>query len=85
MERTQVYLTSEQKARLEALARARSVPMADVVRDAVDQYLAASEPRDLLAAINKTFGTVPEWKDKDGATLQRELRAMWGDLRHGKE
>lgn len=85
MERTQIYLTSEQKARLETIARARSVPMADVVRDAVDEYLLSNEPNQLLSAINKTFGTVTEWKGKDGVALQRELRAMWEDSRHGKK
>ena len=67
------------------IARARSVSMADVVRDAVDQYLLDSEPNQLLAVINKTFGTVTEWKDKDGVALQRELRAMWEDTGHDKK
>jgi hypothetical protein len=59
--------------------------MADVVRDAVDQYLLASEPDQLLAVIDKTFGTVAEWKDKDGVALQRELRAMWVDAKLDKK
>jgi len=79
VERTQVYLTSEQKARLEAIAQIRSVSMADVVREAVDRYLLASEPSQLLAAINETFGVATEWKDRDGVAIQRELRAMWED------
>lgn len=85
MERTQIYLTAEQKARLEAIARARAVPMADVVRDAVDRYLSASESGQLLEAINRTFGTVKEWKDRDGVEIQRELRAMWEEGDHGKK
>ena len=85
VERTQVYLTSEQKARLETIARAKSVSMADVIREAVDQYLLDSEPNQLLAAINRTFGTVSEWKDKDSVVFQRELRAMWGDTCRDKK
>lgn len=84
MERTQIYLTAEQKARIEAIARARSVPMADVVRDAVAQYLLANEPDQLLAVIRETFGAVAEWKDKDGVVLQREIRSTWEDSKHGK-
>ncbi len=83
MERTQVYLTAEQKARLEAIARARSVPMADVVRDAISQYLLANEPDQILAVIRETFGAVVEWKDRDGVALQRELRSMWEGTKHG--
>ncbi|MEX0973821.1 MAG: CopG family transcriptional regulator [Bacillota bacterium] len=85
MERTQIYLAAEQKARLEAIARAKSVPMADVVRDAVAQYLLASEPDQLLTVIKETFGAVVEWKEKDGVALQRELRSMWEDSKHGKQ
>ncbi len=79
MERTQIYLTSVQKARLEAVARARSVSMADVVREAVDKYLLDIGPDQLILTIRETFGVAKEWKDRDGVEIQRELRSMWGD------
>lgn len=79
MERTQIYLTSEQKTRLEAVARARSVSMADVVREAVDTYLLDIAPDQLILAMKETFGVAKEWKDRDGVEIQRELRSMWGD------
>jgi hypothetical protein len=39
--RFEVYLTEEQKAKLDAIARARSVPMSRVIHDWIDE---APEP-----------------------------------------
>ncbi|MBU6281282.1 hypothetical protein KGQ64_03490 [bacterium] len=41
VERMQIYLARGQRVRLDALARRRSQPVAQLVREAVDQYLAA--------------------------------------------
>ena len=84
LKRTQIYLTEEQRKRLEAISRARSVPMADVVRDAVDQYLLAGGSSQFLTALKETFGAVTEWKDKDGVAIQRELRSMWEEDAGGR-
>ena len=56
--RTQVYLTEEQRQRIDALAEAEGVTMAEVVRRAVDAYLdeESPNPRHALAA---TFGADP--------------------------
>ena len=43
MRRTQLYLSVEQRLRLDALGRARGRTMADLVREAVDRYLATSD------------------------------------------
>ena len=51
--RTQIYLTDEQRARLDERARREERPMAQLVRDAVDEYLAGAD--DLEA----TFGSAP--------------------------
>lgn len=77
MERTQIYLTSEQKARIEAIAKSRSVPMADVIRDAVSHYLAVSDPGERSRVLQRTFGSVTEWKEQDGLELSRGLRSQW--------
>ena len=45
MQRTQLYLTHEQRRRLDALARAAGTSMADVVREAVETYLAGRQSR----------------------------------------
>lgn len=55
--RTQVYLTEAQRDRIDRVARARGVTMAEVIRSALDEYLADDvDPADALAA---TFGADP--------------------------
>jgi hypothetical protein len=51
--RTQVYLTDEQRARLAERARAKGVPMSELIRDAVDTLRAAEDDLDA------TFGAAP--------------------------
>ena len=56
--RTQVYLTEEQRTRIDTLAAAEGVTMAEIVRRALDAYLdeESPDPRPALAA---TFGADP--------------------------
>jgi predicted DNA-binding protein len=66
--RTQIYLTEEQRARLAERGRRDGLAMAELIREAVDTYLASEN--DLEA----TFGAAPgirkeipsraEWKDR---------------------
>ena len=57
--RTQIYLTAEQRRRLDERAKRRGVSLAWVVRDAINAYL--DEPDvDLEAALDATFGTMPD-------------------------
>jgi hypothetical protein len=77
MLRTQIYLTADQKARLEAIAKSKSVSMADVVRDAVSSYLANNDSELRLSVLRDTFGAIGEWKDHDGVSLARSLREQW--------
>ena len=53
--RTQIYLTTEQRQRIDRVAKAEGVTMAEVVRNALDRYLddGADDPAMALAA---TFG-----------------------------
>ena len=55
--RTQVYLTNEQRQRIDEIARAEGVTLAEVVRRALDAYFAAD--RDAVAALAGTFGADP--------------------------
>jgi len=57
--RTQVYLTAEQRERLDRIVRRRGVSLATVIREALDRYLAQGEP-DLEEALSSTFGSMPE-------------------------
>ncbi len=54
-----MYLTTEQRSRIDALAEAEGVTMAEIVRRALDDYLAGDhvDPELALAA---TFGAAPE-------------------------
>jgi hypothetical protein len=56
--RTQVYLTTDQRRRLDARARSEGRTLAHVIREAVDVYL-AGEP-DLEAVLDATFGSMPD-------------------------
>ena len=56
--RTQVYLTEEQRRRVDALAEADGVTMAEVVRRALDAYLEDASPNPQLA-LAATFGAAP--------------------------
>jgi Ribbon-helix-helix protein, copG family len=57
--RTQIYLTDEQRVRLDRIVRRRGVPLAAVIREAVTRYLAESEP-DLEEVLSSTFGSMPD-------------------------
>jgi predicted DNA-binding protein len=66
--RTQIYLTEEQRARLDALGKRAGKPLAALVRDAVDEYLDHTVP-DAQAALAATFGVLPD--------LEVPSRAEW--------
>jgi hypothetical protein len=55
--RTQVYLTVDQRNRIDRIARARGVTMAEIIRTAVDEYVGGDD--DQTAALASTFGADP--------------------------
>jgi predicted DNA-binding protein len=56
--RTQIYLTDQQRQRIDELAESEGVTMAEIIRRAVDGYLNDQpDPRKALAA---TFGADPD-------------------------
>ncbi len=65
MDRTQVYLPSEQRQRLKAAAKQQDKAMADLIREAIDRYLeqsASSKEDPLLRLIGAGSGLDPERK-----------------------
>jgi predicted DNA-binding protein len=56
--RTQIYLTDDQRRRLDARGRRSGAPLARMIREAVDAYLADDRP-DVQAALDETFGVLP--------------------------
>lgn len=67
--RTQIYLTDEQRRRIDRVAAATGMTMAEVVRRAVDDYL-DDEP-DPERALAATFGSAPDADVPDRGTWQR--------------
>jgi predicted transcriptional regulator len=53
-QRTQIYLTDEQRARIDELAKRRQTTMAEVVRRALDAYLDRDD--DIDATFGKASG-----------------------------
>lgn len=56
--RTQIYLTDEQRRRIDEVTRAEGVTLAEVVRRAVDDYLEKGDV-DARASLAATFGVDP--------------------------
>jgi hypothetical protein len=57
--RTQIYLTRDQRRKLDARARREDKTLASVIRDAVEAYT-AEEPPDIDQALTSTYGAVPD-------------------------
>jgi predicted DNA-binding protein len=57
--RTQIYLTDDQRRRLDERGRRTGAPLARMIREAVDDYLGDDAP-DVEAALNATFGALPD-------------------------
>jgi hypothetical protein len=57
--RTQIYLTEEQRRRLDAWAKREGKTLAQVIRDAVDAYV-TEDPPDLEAMLRESFGSIPD-------------------------
>ena len=57
--RTQIYLTAEQRKRLDERGRQGRKTLAELVRQAVDAYL-ADRSSDPAGALNETFGALPK-------------------------
>jgi predicted DNA-binding protein len=75
MVRTQIYLTEEQKRRLEQMAAATGKRQSDLIREALDGYLADQQPRDWQDALEAVRGM---WADRDDLDdFVRDLRAGW--------
>ncbi len=56
--RTQIYLTSEQRRRIDELTTANGLTLAEVVRQALDRYFETERP-DATSALSATFGALP--------------------------
>lgn len=74
MQRTQIYLTDEEQQALRRLAAQTGRTQSDLIREAVDAYLAARQPDDRLDRLRRAAGLWAARDDlPDFAALRREL------------
>lgn len=57
--RTQIYLTADQRRRIDARARRDGTSLAHVVREALDLYL-LDAAADIESALTETYGALPD-------------------------
>ena len=57
--RTQIYLTDDLRRRLDARGRRTGAPMARLIREAVEVYL-ADDTAEVDAALEEAFGAMPD-------------------------
>jgi metal-responsive CopG/Arc/MetJ family transcriptional regulator len=57
--RTQIYLTQEQRNRVDEVMARENKSMAQIIREALDAYLTTSHP-DPDEALESTFGSMPD-------------------------
>jgi len=75
MVRTQIYLTKEQKQRLNRMAAVTGKRQSVLIREALDSYLADHQPKDWKDALEAVRGM---WADRDDLDdFVRDLRAGW--------
>ena len=59
--RTQIYLTAEQRKKLDARRKREHKTLAAIVRDAIAAYLTAPAPKpDYQKVLDETFGSLPD-------------------------
>ncbi len=69
--RTQIYLTAEQRTKLDSRGKRERKSMAAVVRDAIDAYVGKETPAEVRKILEDTFGTNPR--------LSVPSRDEWGE------
>jgi hypothetical protein len=84
MVRTQVYLSEEQEYGLKRLAASTGRKQSELIREAVESYLAAHRPKDWKEGLETVRGM---WADRDdlddlhaelGREWERRLKRLYG-------
>jgi hypothetical protein len=76
--RTQVYLTEEQRRQIEELRSRDGRTLAEVIRTALDEYLATHGPKaaerelaERQRVLDETFGSIPDFPYPDRSDWDR--------------
>lgn len=72
MNRTQIYLTEDEQGALRSLAAASGRSQSDLIREAIDRFLAEARPQSQRAALMAAAGL---WRDRTDLPDLAELRA----------
>lgn len=80
--RTQIYLRSSQRRRLDEIAGSRGASLASVVREAVELYIAQA-PVDPTTALESTFGAAPEAQIPEREDWVKRSRRLQATERSG--
>ena len=71
MHRTQIYLTSEERQGLQALARQMGRSQSDLIREAIDGFLERYRPSERLSRLRRARGL---WSDREDIPALAVLR-----------
>jgi predicted transcriptional regulator len=73
MIRTQIYLTEEEHSELRRIADLRDTSQSDVIRQAIDQFLAAYQQSNRVEMMRAARGIWADRTDFDGRALRSEF------------
>ncbi len=76
--RTQIYLTTDQRSKLDELTAASGATLAELIREAVDAYL-ERQPSDPDAVLATTFGAAPDFEVPPRSEWEDRERRIWSD------
>ncbi len=75
MIRTQIYITEEEQKALEKLSKERNTTKSNIIREAIDQYVADTTLEEKKKKLDAAAGM---WKNREDLPDVRDLREGWG-------
>ncbi len=70
--RTQIYLTDDQRDRIDVECKRTGASLAEIVRVALDEYLANRTNADYQKILDETFGKYPKFEVPDRSEWDRD-------------
>lgn len=74
MERTQIYITKDEKTGLRELGRELGKGQSELIREAIDKLISESDESYRDAVLERTAGM---WINRDDLPSYTELRSKW--------
>jgi histidinol phosphatase-like PHP family hydrolase len=74
MIRTQIYLTEQERDALGKMAAETGLPQSELIRNAIDHFVALSSDAHRKAVLDRTAGL---WKDRDDLPDFAAIRRQW--------